>query len=138
MFDEEGVSVEEALFCPSCRLRQPVSHRFCLRCGKRLPRYLMRSEQGAEAKTLRIFAALRVTENDPEHAYLRVSCYKKDQTFEAPEGAVTVPGHHVRFSIWSVDRAICALSLPEVEARELAEYLISELDGLTVELTTGD
>lgn len=52
-----------------------------------------------------------------------MSWYLQEHVFAAPEGDVTVPGHHVRFSIWFVDRPVCAMSLPEEEAGRLADFL---------------
>lgn len=112
------------LFCPRCRLEQPRSHAYCLRCGHELPRELLSHEP---AKTTRFFAGVKVGQGDPDHAYLRVSCYREDQLFESPEGSVTVPGHHVRFSVWVGDEARCVMSLPETEAAALATYIRDEL-----------
>ena len=117
----------DAIFCPSCRLRQPVSHSFCARCGSALPVHLMEDDKAKEA---RFFAGIKVAPNDPEHAFLRVSCYRKDQTFESPSGSVRIPGHHVRFSIWVEDEARCVLSIPESEARDMARFVISGLNSI--------
>jgi hypothetical protein len=70
---------------------------------------------------------VKVDDHDADNAYLRVSCYLKDQVFESEEGSVTIPGHHVRFSVWVGDRAQCALSLPETEAQGLADFIQAEL-----------
>jgi hypothetical protein len=107
------------MHCPHCGLEQPASHTFCLTCGARLPKELLR----LPAKTSRWFAGIKVGEGDPEGAYLRVSCYREDQIFEAPEGEVRIPGHHVRFSVWSDKEARCVVSIPESEARELAAFV---------------
>ena len=115
------------LFCPSCRLQQPSAHAFCLRCGYELPRELLAQ---TPAKSARFFAGVKVDERDAENAYLRVSCYLKDQVFESEDGSVTIPGHHVRFSVWVGDRAQCALSLPEAEAQGLADFIQAELKRL--------
>jgi hypothetical protein len=56
-----------------------------------------------------------------------VSCYRRDQTFDLPEGSVTIPGHHVRFSFWVASGAECVISLPEAEGRALADFLIEEM-----------
>lgn len=122
------------LFCPQCRLEQPRSHTYCLRCGHELPRELLAHEP---AKTTRFFAAVKVGQGDPDHAYLRVSCYRKDQLFESPEGSVTIPGHHVRFSVWVGDEARCVMSLPETEAVALASYIREELKELSVSGSEG-
>ncbi|MFN2490889.1 MAG: hypothetical protein ABR529_14380 [Actinomycetota bacterium] len=120
-----------AIYCPSCRLPQPLAHRYCARCGTSLPTELVAGAADAgSAKTFRFFAGIKVDDKDPENAYLRVSCYREDRTFTSPEGTVTIPGHHVRFSVWVDNMAVCVISLPEVEARELAGYLESDLDGL--------
>lgn len=56
-----------------------------------------------------------------------MSRYLRDQSFDTPEGPVTVSGGHVRFSLWDGSRAICALSIPAAEARDLADFLMEEL-----------
>jgi len=120
------------LFCPHCRLEQPRTHAYCLRCGHELPRELLAQEA---PKRTRFFAGVKVNDGDPDHAFLRVSCYLKEQLFESPEGSVTIPGHHVRFSVWVGDEARCVLSLPETEALSLAGFIRDELDRMS---TTGD
>ena len=107
------------MYCPHCGLEQPVDHSFCLTCGTRLPKELL----PGPAKASRWFAGVRIGEGDPEGAYLRVSCYREDQVFAAPEGEVRIPGHHVRFSVWSGQEARCVVSIPESEARELASFV---------------
>ena len=82
------------------------------------------------AKRVRFFAGVRVSEGDPEGAFLRVSCYLKEQVFESPEGSVKIPGHHVRFSIWEGREARSVISIPESEARELAQFISHELGRL--------
>lgn len=114
----------EAIFCPHCQLRQPIRHRFCARCGEALPTALV---QEPSNKIARFFPSIKVAEGDPEGAFLRVTRYRSDATLESAEGAVVIPGHHVRFSIWSGDQCQCVLSLPESEARELANFVIEEL-----------
>ena len=106
-------------FCPECGLEQPTSHVFCLRCGVRIPKELL----PAPAKSSRWFAGMKIGDGDPEGAYLRVSCYREDQIFEAPEGDVRIPGHHVRFSVWVGEEARCVVSIPESEARALASFV---------------
>jgi hypothetical protein len=120
----------EGMFCPRCRLHQPVDHRFCVRCGGGLPRELVQGIDSDAAKTFRFFASIKVDERDPEGAFLRVSSYRRDQAFVTDEGSVTLPGHHVRFSVWVDNAAVCVISLPEAEARELAEFLVGELCSL--------
>ena len=77
----------------------------------------------APAKASKWFAGVKIGQGDPEGAYLRVSCYREDQVFESHEGQVTIPGHHVRFSVWSGTEAKCVVSIPESEARELAAFV---------------
>jgi hypothetical protein len=113
------------LHCPSCGLSQPTSHTFCLRCGLRLPRHLLEPRQ---TKQVRMFPGIKVSDGDLDPGFLRVSCYLKKQHFETAEGSVMIPGHHVRFSIWDSDQARCVLSIPESEARELASFVLDELD----------
>ncbi|MGH2751362.1 MAG: hypothetical protein ACRDK3_10920 [Actinomycetota bacterium] len=108
------------VFCPDCRFKQPSEHRYCFRCGRSLPRHLA---EATPSKLARFFAGVKIDEGDPENAYLRVSCYRKQQTFESPEGSVVIPGSHVRFSIWVNDEAKCVLSVPETEARDLGRFL---------------
>jgi hypothetical protein len=67
------------------------------------------------SKAARFFAGLRVDDEDPENAFLRVSSYRLD--------------NHVRFSVWVGDRARCVISIPESEARELAAFLAAETQG---------
>ena len=120
------------IFCPFCRQHQPAEHLYCLRCGSSLPAHLLGD---APAKSTRFFAGIKVGEGDPEGAFLRVSCYLKEQSFESPEGSVSIPGRHVRFSVWVEDSARCVLSVPESEARDLARFIGEELD--RVSLTQG-
>jgi hypothetical protein len=40
---------------------------------------------------------------------------------------VALPGHHIRFSVWSDTEARCVISLPETEARALLDFVASEL-----------
>jgi hypothetical protein len=115
----------QRMFCPRCRLQQPRDHLFCVRCGASLPRMLPAQRH---PKSARFFAATRVSESDLDHAFLRVSRYRRDQTLETSEGEIVIPGHHVRFSVWADDRALCALSLSEEEAGELADFLGRELE----------
>ena len=112
------------IFCPQCRLRQPASHRFCARCGDLLPTSLV---EDPSPKVWRFFAGVKVGDGDLEDGYLRVSRYRRDSVVEASEGSVVVPGKHVRFSIWSGEKALCVLSLPESEARDLVAFLAAEL-----------
>jgi hypothetical protein len=114
----------ELMFCPRCRLQQPMSHSFCVACGEKLPAQLLRQRP---SKSSRFFAGVKVDPGDPENAYLRVSCYREDRTISSPEGSVVVPGHHVRFSVWINGEARCVLSIPENEGRDLAGFIGSGL-----------
>jgi len=115
------------MFCPSCRLEQPAEHVYCVRCGANLPSRLLRD---TSRKRTQWFAGVKVAPGDPENAYLRVSHYSKRQRFEAAEGSVTIPGHHVRVSVWVGDEARCAMSISETEGRALASFLTEELANL--------
>jgi hypothetical protein len=66
-----------------------------------------------------------VAPEDPPHAALRVSRYLEEIELRTPDGSVRVPSHHVRFSVWIEDRAVCAVSIPDDEAEELAEFLMA-------------
>jgi hypothetical protein len=78
-------------------------------------------------KASRFFAGVKVADTDPSGGFLRVSCYRDQQIIHSPEGSVVVPGHHVRFSVWSDAEARCVISLPETEARALLDFVASEL-----------
>jgi len=126
------------VFCPDCRFKQPGDHKFCYRCGRTMPRHLADSSQ---SKRARFFAGVRVDQADPENAFLRVSCYRKEQTFESPEGSVVIPGSHVRFSIWVNDEAKCVLSVPETEARDLSRFIeesMRRLESESVDRSSGN
>ena len=64
-----------------------------------------------------------VAPSDPEHAALRVTRYLDEFEIETADGSVRVPSHHVRFSIWVDDHAVCAVSIPDDEAADLAAFL---------------
>ena len=115
----------EDIFCPQCRLAQPTAHAFCVRCGSALPSHLLGDSR--RVKTARYFPGIKVSEGDPEGAFLRVTCYLKDQLFETPEGSVKIPGRHVRFSVWFDNEVRCVMSIPESEARDLAAFVGEEL-----------
>jgi hypothetical protein len=110
------------MYCPRCGLRQPVEHRFCVSCGSTLPRHLL---ERSSPKVSRWFPSIPVGPLDPPIGALRVTRYLEEFEMETAEGSVRVPNHHVRFSIWADDRALCALSIPDDEARELAEFLLA-------------
>ena len=112
------------IYCHQSRFHQSAEHRFCPRCGGSLPQL----EDDGPPKRSRWFAGTRISEGDPEGAFLRVTSYRKEQVLSAPECSVTVPGNHVRFSIWVDEAARCVLSIPEGEARDLAAFLTDELD----------
>ena len=114
-----------SIFCPECRLSQPTEHTYCIACGTDLPTQLLEPRPGV--KSARLFPGIKVSEGDPEGAFLRVSCYLKEQIFRSKEGSVTIPGRHVRFSVWVADEARCVMSIPESEARSLAAFISSEL-----------
>ena len=126
------------VFCPDCRFKQPGDHKFCYRCGRTMPRHLADT---SPSKRARFFAGVRVDKADPENAFLRVSCYRKEQTFESPEGSVVIPGSHVRFSIWVNDEAKCVLSVPETEARDLSQFIeesMRRLESESVDRSSGN
>jgi len=110
------------MYCPRCGLRQPTTHRFCVSCGTKLPRDLL-DEPGP--KVSRWFFTLPVAPEDPSHAALRVSRYLEEIELRTAAGSVRVPSHHVRFSVWIEDRAVCAVSIPDDEAEALAEFLLA-------------
>ena len=123
------------VFCPDCRFKQPSEHKFCFRCGRSLPRHLVDSNP---SKLARFFAGVKIDQADPENAYLRVSCYRREQTFESPEGSVVIPGSHVRFSIWVNDEAKCVLSVPETEARDLSRFIEESMRRLESGIVRGN
>jgi hypothetical protein len=123
----------DSIYCPQCRQKQPAVHLYCFSCGEPLPSELV---HGSPAKRARFFAGVKVSDDDPEGAYLRVSCYLKEQVISTADGSVSIPGHHVRFSVWVGDAAQCVLSIPEGEARELARFIDEEL-GRMVQVDVG-
>jgi hypothetical protein len=62
---------------------------------------------------------------DPPNSALRVSRYVESIEVKTDDGTAQVPSHHVRFSIWNDDRAVCAVSIPDDEAESLAEFLLA-------------
>ena len=121
------------IFCPSCRLEQPVSHTYCAGCRTTLPVELLST---AGTKSARFFAGVRIDGHDPENAFLRVTHYRGQQLIHGAEGSVAVPGDHVRFSVWVEDRARCVISIPESEARELVGFLSVQLGALQLQSAT--
>lgn len=114
----------ENLFCPMCRVRQPVDHLYCIACGTTLPSHLIGEPA---AKVARFFAGIKVGDDDPESGYLRVSCYRANDRIESEEGSVRMDGNHVRLSMWVDNQARCVMSLPESEAREMATFVLSRV-----------
>jgi hypothetical protein len=110
------------MFCPACGLAQPAEHRFCPSCGTRLPHELLNARP---MKITRWFRSLPVGPGDPDFGAVRVTRYVQDYEIETAEGSVRVPSHHVRFSLWVDDRAVCALSIPDDEAERLAMFLLA-------------
>jgi hypothetical protein len=108
------------MFCPSCGLQQPDLHRFCVSCGHALPTELLHVRR---PKVTQLFAGIPTHGSDPPDGVLRVSRYIEDVVFKSEEGSVTIPGHHVRFSVWFTDRPECAISLSDAEASRLALFL---------------
>jgi hypothetical protein len=100
-----------------------------------MPRHLA---DPSSSKSARFFAGVRVDQADPENAFLRVSCYRREQTFESAEGSVVIPGSHVRFSIWVNDEAKCVLSVPETEARDLSRFIEEGMRRLESESVNGN
>jgi hypothetical protein len=89
-------------------------------CGGRLPTELL-PRHGP--KVTRWFRSVPVHPEDPAGAVLRVSRYVDEFRIEIGEGSVRIPAHHVRFSIWLEDRALCAVSIPDDEAESLSAFL---------------
>ena len=114
----------DELFCPKCRLQQPVEHHWCVACGEALPSHLIAA---SAQKVARFFAGIKVGDDDPEDGYLRVSCYNRNNTIESAEGSVSMPTNHVRVSMWVDSQARCVMSLPSSEAREMATFILEQV-----------
>ncbi|MGZ4114439.1 MAG: hypothetical protein ACXVQU_09720 [Actinomycetota bacterium] len=112
------------MFCPTCGSEQSNDHRFCAYCGGRLPLELF-AHRGA--KQTNLFLGIPTHPDDAPEPVLRVTRYVEDVEFESIEGSVVVPGHHVRFSIWIVDRPVCAMSLSDAEAERLGQFLVGSV-----------
>jgi hypothetical protein len=112
------------MFCPGCGLQQPDDHRYCVACGYVLPTELLHAKR---PKVTMLFAGIRTHAADAPEPVMRVSRYVEDLEVETAEGSVTIPGRHVRFSIWIVDRPVCAMSLPDSEAERLARFLLTPI-----------
>lgn len=108
------------MFCPQCGLEQPRSHRYCPACGIGLPSELV---PPPGPKVTQLFRSFPVHPADPLDAVLRVSRYFEEVELLSAEGSVRVPNGHVRFSVWSGDRATCAVSIPDDEAEALRRFL---------------
>jgi hypothetical protein len=91
-------------------------------CGTSIPRHLLRPRA---PKVSRWFLGIPIARDDPEHGALRVTRYLEEIELRSAEGSVHVPSHHVRFSIWERDTAVAALSIPDDEAIELVDFLVS-------------
>jgi hypothetical protein len=65
---------------------------------------------------------------------LRVSRYLHEFDIETEDGSVRIPAHNVRFSIWSGDRALSAVSISDDEAHDLVSFLAA----VVAEDTNGD
>jgi hypothetical protein len=90
----------------------------------------------------RWFRSVPIHPEDRPETMLRVSRYLKEFDIETEDGSVRIPAHHVRFSIWSRDRALFALSIPDDEANALATFLAAEVAdngdlGSTTSVATG-
>ena len=119
------------MFCPSCGQRQPTEHRYCVTCGTcgtRVPHELLRR---TGPKVTRWFWGMPVVPSDPPNAALRVSRYVESVEVRTDRGSARVPSHHVRFSIWHDDHAVCAVSIPDDEAESLAGFLLAQVNGHT-------
>jgi hypothetical protein len=110
------------VFCPRCGLKQPTAHHYCVSCGSRLPRELLRHPG---PKVSRWFWTIPIAPDDPPQAALRVSRYLDEIEITTAEGSVRVPSNHVRISVWIDDCAVCAISIPDDEAERLAEFLLA-------------
>jgi hypothetical protein len=101
-------------------LGQPREHEYCVSCGTRLPGELLPVRA---PKVTRWFWSLPIAPGDPDSAALRVTRYLEEIEIATHDGTTLVPSQHVRFSIWVDDRAVCAISIPDDEAEELASFL---------------
>ena len=108
--------------CPTCGAPQQHAHRFCPQCGESL---LSQDADLGAAKVTQLFLGLPDALGEESDSVLRVSRYRQRHEFVAPEGTVHVHDHHVRLSIWVVDRPVCAISLSDGEAERLAAFLTS-------------
>jgi hypothetical protein len=112
------------MYCPRCGLGQPMEHWFCIACGTRLPTELLPPDA---PKVTRWFRSVPIHPEDRPETMLRVSRYLKEFDIHTEDGSVRIPAHHVRFSVWSRDRALFAVSIPDDEANTLATFLAAEV-----------
>jgi hypothetical protein len=119
------------MFCPSCGFQQPDLHHFCVSCGHALPAELVSRKR---PKVTQLFAGFPTHPADSPDSVLRVSRYVDDVVFESAEGSVTIPGHHVRFSMWVTERPECAISLSDDEASRLALFLQAPIESDTSDI----
>lgn len=110
------------MYCPSCGRGQPDTHRFCFACGSPLPTDLVPLRR---PKVTNLFPGIPTHAEDAPEPVLRVSRYLDDVEITSGAESVMIPGHHVRLSIWLVDRAVCAMSLTEDEAERLGRFLLT-------------
>jgi hypothetical protein len=114
------------MYCPNRGLGQPDQHRFCVSCGLPLPRDLLPAKG---PKITGLYPGIPTHWDDPAEPVLRVSRYVQDREVEGPEGRVIIPGHYARFSIWVIDRPVCAMSLPDGQSERLARFLVAPVPG---------
>lgn len=112
------------MYCPDCGLGQPDEHRFCVSCGRALPRDLL---PFGGSKITDYFAGVQTHSTDRPDAVLRVSRYLRDMEVSTEEGIMLVPGHHARLSMWFSELSACAMSLADAEAERLARFLTARV-----------
>lgn len=112
------------MFCPTCGSEQPNDHRFCASCGGRMP---AEPFAGRGPKRTSLFLGIPTHPADAPEPVLRVSRYLDEVEIETVDGSVVIPGHHVRFSIWVVDRPVCAMSLSDEESERLGQFLLGSI-----------
>jgi hypothetical protein len=108
--------------CARCEVDPPDDRAPCAWCGSPSVSTVL---VHPESKLSRWFFPVPVTQADDPDMVLRVSRYVQEHEIGSVEGTVRVPSGHVRFSLWAQGRAVSVLSLPEDEARELAEFILS-------------
>ena len=120
------------MYFPNCGFRQSERHRYCISCGSSLPSGLLAPSR--TPKVTRLFAGIPTHPLDPPESVLRVSRYVENVVFESEEGSVTIPGHHVRLSVWTGERPDCAISLSDDEADRLARFLDASVESSSLDL----